>query len=852
MQVLVTCSKLYDALQRYHNTEKTQFRIPLPLLSIKDSNGEQTNISAFVKKENEFSIELTCSDGYILKVGSTHILIDINLKEINAEDIEIGQVLSNGVIVTAINKKSEKTVYDFQVDATDHLYQLPNGTLHHNTHNLPKNAFLIYASNLNDEGVEQDIPLNTQFEHFEMEDPSKEEWFSWLMFKFQKNQHVKINKAIINKFYNILEDEDISNNDIEADVRVSPRRWEQLILYINASIPCKDIEDAKGLLSNVKLNFRNYLTGDYHEMMTKVMKATAELIKQTSGIEVNEQSTHEPTDWKETLRHQIEAREKLGTLRKYIPVLSGLPGVSKTARAISLAKEMNLRFIDIDVSTLNAEDVVGLPLAKEDKKAGTIETEFSLPVLYQQIMERIKAQDQEYLESLKEQEEQFKKLKAEHPSDWEKLLGDELQKNYPKSWKEELLSRQLPWAERWADYQKKNLKYLVFFDEMNRNTPKVFNAMRRVLLEKNFGHGAEHGEILALPKETLMLGAVNPIDAGAQPITKHMRDVLDIIDTPASWDNTISYMKGQQLKDVQPLTHDVALDIVKKFVKKFETKDPSVPLKERAFHWDVGMDVWISPREINMMFLGLSRNLEREIKEVHRKSIESLSAKELTGLEDDVRRAIFNSLKRNTSFVFTKQKQSEMSDWYGDLKAWCMNSSDIDIGENIFYHKAVDTKNTSLMDIIEEHFDNINKNSMSENDDFINFMANVDDSKFREDLTDMVVRKVVDHESAKKYFFDDTHPMKVLKGKKISVDPERKVCMIQNFILETIYALWINKMSNSKITTTREGIFSGLKAVRTTLKNKIDPDDLMDIITKLTDINSEVADVVEGLVEIKD
>lgn len=704
------------------------------------------------------------------------------------------------------------------------------------THELPKNAFLIYATNLDDEGVDADIPLNTEFEHFAMENPDKEEWFSWLVFKFQKDKRVKLNKAVIDKFYNILDDSDISKDDFESNVRTSPRRWEQLLLYINASLPVKDIQEAKNLMSNVKLNFKNYLTGQHsEELVKKVLAAVAELIKQTSNVEANEGTLNKPTDWKETLKHQIETREKLGTLRKYIPVIAGLPGVAKTAKAISLAKDMDLRFIDIDVSTLNAEDVVGLPLAKEDKAAGTIETEFSMPVLYQQIMERIHKADKEYQKTLKE----------ENPDDWK---------------------------EKWKDYEKRNLKYLIFFDEMNRNSPKVFNAMRRVLLEKNFGHGAEHGELLKLPNEALMLAAINPEDAGAQEITKHMRDVLDIIDAPASWDASVEYMKTQKLNGVQPLTMDVALDIVKKFVKKFETHDSGVPLEERAFHWDVGGDIWISPREINGMYLGLARNLEREIKAVQKKNVENLTAKELSKLEDDVRTGIFNSLKRNTSFVFHKQKHKMMKDeqaikeWYDDLKAWCLNSADIDIGENIFYSKAINTKQMSLMDIIEEHFDGENTGSMAENDDYINFISNINVTQFREDLTDLIQKKLIDETAFERYIglvktkekdengdfiwkSVDQHPLKVLKGNKIETDPSQKAPQILNFCLEVIYALFINDASNDKLESIKMGASHGLKAFRNAMKTKMEPGDLAAVTDKFVGILDQVDEAIDALSE---
>ena len=675
-------------------------------------------------------------------------------------------------------------------------------------HTIPKNTYIVYATNLGDQGIDE-VPTNTQFEHVEMKAPKKGEWFSWLVYKFQNDKRIKLKPEVINKFHHILEDEDISRDDIESEVRTSPRRWEQLLLYINEALPVKDEKDAKNLLSNVKLNFRNYLTGQHSDIANKVLKATAELIKQTSNIEVSHSNVNDITEWKDTLKHQIQMREKLGSKhRSYVPVVSGPPGIGKTAQALKTAHDLDLRFIDIDVSTINAEDVVGLPMPKKDG-TGKIETSFSIPSLYQQIMEKIHDEDRKY----------FDKVKKDNPSDYEDKI---------------------------EEYKKRNVKYLIFFDELNRNSPKVFNAIRRILLEKNFGPGAEHGELLKLPDEAMMMAAINPHDVGAQELTKHMRDVLDIVDAGANWDATMEHLKDKKVPGVDDITHDIALDIIKKFANKFQSKQHDIPLKERPFHLDLGNDVWVSPREYTMFYFGFARSLNRAISKIKNVDFEGLSAKEVAALEDSVREDIYKSFERNLSFVLTKHGV-ESEEFLNDLKAWIMNSADIDIGENIFYKKAVNTRTSSLMDIVEEHFEDAATTSASENSDFINFINNVDLSKFREDLTDLVMKKIVDQESADKYILKDDYDMKILKDNKIVKDASKKVSLLENFMREIVFALWINQFSNEKINAVYFGIYAGLKSFRTQMKDKIDPDLMMDITIKLTETASTVNDVIKEL-----
>jgi MoxR-like ATPase len=674
-------------------------------------------------------------------------------------------------------------------------------------HTIPKNTYIVYATNLGDQGVDE-IPTNTQFEHVEMEAPKKGEWFSWLVYKFEKDEHIKLKPQIINKFHHILEDEDISHEDIESEVRTSPRRWEQLLLYINEALPVKDEKDAKNLLSNVKLNFRNYLSGSHSELVNKVLKATAELIKQTSNIEVSHSAVNDITEWKDTLKHQIEMREKLGSkYRTYVPVIAGPPGIGKTAQATSIAKKMNLRFIDIDVSTINAEDVVGLPIPKKDG-SGKIETSFSIPSLYQQILEKIHEEDKVY----------FYTLKQDNPDDYQEKI---------------------------EEYKKRKVKYLIFFDELNRNSPKVFNAIRRVLLEKNFGPSSEHGELLKLPEEAMMIAAINPHDVGAQELTKHMRDVLDIVDAGADWNATMEYLKDKKVPKTEDITQEISLDIIKKFANKFQSKQHTIPLKERPFHIDLGTDVWISPREYTMFYYGLSKSLQRAINSIRRKQLDNLSAKELAKVEDGVRDKIFKNFKRNLSFIFVKHGGLESDEFMNDLKAWIMNSSDIDIGENIFYKKAVNTRSSSLMDIVEEHFDAAATTSAAENSDFINFINNVDLSKFREDLTDLIMHKIVDQESADKYILKDDYNVKILKDDKIVADPSSKVSLLENFMREIVFALWINQFSNEKINAVYISINAGMKSFRQQMKEKMDPELLGEITNKFAGI----AEVIVGIVE---
>jgi hypothetical protein len=669
-------------------------------------------------------------------------------------------------------------------------------------HEIPPHAYIIYATNLHDQGVE-DIPTNAQFDVVKMDRPNKEQWFSWLVYKFENDKHVKLNKEVINEFYKILDEEDLSKDDPESEVRTSPRRWEQLLLLINESLPVKDEKEARALLTNVKTNFRNYLTGQHSALAEKVLKAVQKLIKKTSDLEISGGTgSHE---WRDTLKHQIEIKMRLGEHRKYVPVLAGLPGIGKTAQAEQVANELNLRFIDIDVSQLNAEDVIGLPIP--DQRGDKIKTSFSAPGLYQMIMEKIKEEDAAYMARLESEPDGAKKVKEYKGARW---------------------------------------KYLVFFDELNRNDTKVFNAIRRVLLEKNFGPSNDgRGKLLELPKETIIVAAINPHDVGAQELSSHMRDVLDIIHATSSWKDTLAYLQHQKVKGVDDGTHDLFLNVLQKFVEKFKTRDPNVEMEERPFHLELGGDVYISPREYTQLFINGVMRLHDKLEEIHALDLQSMKAEELQEVERDIREAIFEAFEDTLEMPFIKHNV-ESTEFMHDLKNWIMHSHDIDIGENVFYRKGAGV-HKSLKDIIGEHLDAAAKTTAAENQDFINFLNNTDLTQFREGLGETLEEKITDKKTANKYILEPNYPKKELKDDMIVENPSEKVTLVENFLLELVYALHLNGFSYDKIYAVYKGATAGIQAFLAKNVENLDRDLADQIQNSAVHIIAKIVKVIKGL-----
>jgi DNA polymerase III delta prime subunit len=440
---------------------------------------------------------------------------------------------------------------------------------------IPLGTYVIYASNLNDvSGAVEDIPLNADFQKMQFHAPTKEEWFTYLVNRYKNSSVVKLKPEVVSAFRNALTDADISYDDKNTELRTSPRRWEQLILYVNAALPCKDLKDARALLASVKANFQY---GDaISDMYRKVEPIVKQLITATNPAITNP-SPADTSDWRNVLLHQLQVKMQLGNIRSYVPIVQGEPGIGKTHFAAMVADQLNMSLIPIDCSTLTADDLVGIPIPKIDqgKTAGEgMQVGFAEPVLYKRIIQDMALADKEFNAN-------------------------------PK------IS-----AEKKAKYNNATYKYLLFFDELTRvNSPTVYNALRRVILEKEFN------DDYRIPESCIIVGAMNPYDVGVQEITGHLKDSIDIIDATPAWSSWESHVKNSVFKripDISQAKKQAAWDLLNAFADTFTTKQlgNKINSNNRKFYIQYGPNpvtdlYYASPREYDVLFQTLAATINR-------------------------------------------------------------------------------------------------------------------------------------------------------------------------------------------------------------------------------------------------
>ncbi len=666
-------------------------------------------------------------------------------------------------------------------------------------HQIPNNVYVLYASNMKDSGLEE-IHSNAQFTAVKFKTPSKEDWFGWLVSKFQQDQSVKLDMKIINKFKQLLDDEDLSHTDIESEVRTSPRRWEQILLYINSSLPVENQEEARTLMTNIHNSFIHYQSKQTSSLATKVTKAVSELISETSGININAGERNQPHDWRSSLQHLVEQQMKLGDHLKYIPVVSGQPGIGKTENAMAVAAKFNLRLIDIDVSELNADDVIGMPLPG-NREGEKLDVNFSVPKLYQQINTQIEEQTKAY----------YTMLKQKHGDDADQYI---------------------------EHYEDQKWKYLIFFDEINRTDEKTFNALRRVILEKNFGpSGDGSGELLKLPKGSIVIAAMNPEGHGTQEMTHHFRDVINVIPAQASWAATKKYLMNKQYKGVDDTIKDASMNILQAFVDKFKSDDSQYTSHTAPFHLDVGSELYISPREYTDMFSTLVRELNHAIKEAFKD--DDLNADEIREMVTD---AVADALEDSLNFIFHKHN-IDPDEFEQQLRQWVKNLDDHTFG-GVLTKKAKNIND--LSSTMSKYLDGKDVLGMVDDIDIINGNNAVNNAQFINDVRELFADKITDEESVRKYIIE--------KGqKKVEVENDtlkhgtEKVSLVENFTLALLFTLHVHQYQNDRLMVVGKALNTAVSDVLKSLASKIDAELKMEAQIEVAQLRGDIHSMIETL-----
>jgi MoxR-like ATPase len=568
------------------------------------------------------------------------------------------------------------------------------------TDDLPANTYVIYASNMTDvSGTVERVPMNADMKKVEFPSPSKDEWFHYFVNRWGGDHPVNLKPEVVNAFYTALADQHMSYDDLDTEIRTSPRRWEQILLYVNANTPVTDATQAAALLANIHAQFTNEnQVSKLHDLVDKVVR---NIIAETGSKELSNTLALQSHDWREIMQNQIATKMALGSARSYVPVVSGAPGIGKTSHMWQIARDLNLRMILIDCSTISSEDATGIPIPEE--QAGEMGVQFSKPPLYLTIMKNIAKADSEYLKTITPEQKKA--------------------------------------------YDAQPYKYLLFFDELSRvKNASVFNALRRVILEKSF---SDH---VRLPDTCIMVAAMNPEDRGVVGLTGHMKDSVDMIPATANWDKFRAHMTTYAQKDLVKYGADasqIALRILDLLVEDFSVKiaDPShgITNKNRQFHMRLGTEyVYVNPREMESMTHDVAARIRRIISRSTDTDPDALKAELVQGVMRKVRHTL--------SFVIEDKHELDAGDVLGVFESHVAQ-----VFDELLEKKGEGASLSHMLDTaLADH-----SKHLKDDPNFPNMIKNFDVNTFTDELINYLndmIRAEVEHTSDA--LVKQTHPEK--------------------------------------------------------------------------------------------
>ena len=515
---------------------------------------------------------------------------------------ELGEKYSTVLFLDEFYRSSSKRIQNL-------FRTILNGKL--GTTPIPANVYIIYASNMdNTDGSLDDIPLNHQFDKVNFDTPDKSDFMRYMADKFtntniltgeeetDEDSKIKnpISTEVFNAFEEALADSDLGGKDDKTGIRISPRRWEEIIKYVSANIPPDNIVQARALISFMKDNFTNYAEEETSELLAKYDTIVRKLIQDNSSIEASMLTPLAKREWRHSLSAQINSKLKMGDDRKYVPIISGAPGIGKTTIIDKIAIEYNLNKIIIDASTLNSDDAMGLTTPSGEGR--NLTTEFSEPPLYTLIM---------------------KDFDPDKKPD-----GDN------------------------------KYTHILFIDEISRTTKKVFNSIRSLMLDKKVGNLKLPDSIMIVAamnpkdKNTEKLSdhfqdVVDVIDSEAD-----FTDTMDyILQKP-----TMRKINEEIGFDITNVAHQILLQTVELFESDTDTEDEEITdVNTKKFFWTDGFNTfYISAREMDAILTGCVEDTYNFLK-IKRKIKDTYTDEDVDSIIKISKKMMLGSYKRALDFI---------------------------------------------------------------------------------------------------------------------------------------------------------------------------------------------------------
>lgn len=555
---------------------------------------------------------------------------------------------------------------------------------------IPDGTFELYASNVEDTGIETGVSQHATFKQMQYPAPSVEQWLN-----FMTGGKIQYKDDVVRAFKTYLSQGELSYTDASKEFRSSPRRWSDILRHINNAYPFKNPSEVGIVKTYMMKQFENKdreLSPTYNAL-SKII----DYLAKRSGFTSDKIRMARSTEWRDTLVHALMSQMAIGDEQKYVPVISGAPGIGKTAiREAFERPPYNLKFIDIKTTTLSHDSITGIPSSSKNAK-GKLETSFTAPPLYTLIMQKVEEANNEQLEDFKEDE-------ADN-----KLGGKTAEQAY-------------------AAWQKQPYKYLIFFDEINRvQNESVFNSLRRVILEKEFNDDYK------LPAGSVCVGAMNPSDVGVKPFTGHFRDAINIIDAEPDWNQHVTWIDKHLVPKLlsegnSDLAVQTAVNIIKKFPDVFT--DKANKKEGRQYYINLGAThIYMPPRTYDSILADMVSGFDNELDGLQ----PMINSGEISDevVNDVLVDSAFDKFEYAFNDLFYRENQTPAPGFMDAIHKF--------LNDNVKVSLKKEVTKAGLGSMIDQATEGNTR--LADNNNFYNYMEEYDPREFFDDLTEYLIPK---------------------------------------------------------------------------------------------------------------
>ena len=109
---------------------------------------------------------------------------------------------------------------------------------------IPPGTYTMYASNLSDaaHGAIDKQLGNEEYDEPEFKPPTAKEWLDYTV--GQSTSTINWHPDVVKAFQDAMSDAAVSYKDANTKIRTSPRRWSDIMIYVNSLYPFKTPRDA--------------------------------------------------------------------------------------------------------------------------------------------------------------------------------------------------------------------------------------------------------------------------------------------------------------------------------------------------------------------------------------------------------------------------------------------------------------------------------------------------------------------------------------------------------------------------------------------------------------------------------